>query len=122
MENRENEVPETPDKVAGETVRFESFRRLQLVDAKPSDLEVLVEKEKAIKAGEKGKERDWVMIAIAMVIIIFGMMIGLYMFGQVVKSGALSGLFGGGGGGGGGSTVPALIGLWKIRKGGDKDV
>ena len=114
---KESEVPEVPDRVVGETVQFESFRRLQLVDARPSDLEVLVEKEKAIKAAERGKERDWVMIAIAMVIIIFGMMIGLYMFGQVLKSGALSGLFGGGGGGGGGGTVPAVVALWKMKRG-----
>lgn len=69
--------------VVGATVSFDSFRRLQLRDTSPSDLESVIQHEKTLKAMESPKEHDWGMIFFGAGMFIFIVVIALKVLSEV---------------------------------------
>lgn len=65
----EKETPMKERAVVGGTISVEGYRRLQLIDAKPSDLEAVVKKAQAVSQYGRAKEHDWITIAIAIAIV-----------------------------------------------------
>lgn len=95
--------------VRGETLNFDHYRELQktVYEAGPDDLESLITHERALAKGEVIKGRDWEKIAIAVVIILIGGAVALFIANEVLTGGEFFGF--GGGGGGGKTTTPVLI-------------
>lgn len=90
-----------PKEVSSVTSGMGEFRRMQLVDGTPSDLEGIARKREAIAAHDSRKEHDYMTIAFAAGILILMCVMALIILSKV----DLGDLLGGGGGGGGGITV-----------------
>lgn len=110
-EKTKEKSEENPNGIIGETINFEPLRRLQVVDGTPSDLQGVVRKAQDVARWDVKKEHNWMGIAIAFVVIVFGVMFGLMFLTKI----DFGNLFGGGGGGGGGSeTVTMAIGMLRM--------
>lgn len=86
----EEKVTSRPPTI-GETVNLESYRRLQLKEIPPSDIESVIEKEKKLKEMEAPKERDYFIMALAAGTFIFIIVIALAVLTKIDLSTLLGG-------------------------------
>ncbi|MCW3988832.1 MAG: hypothetical protein NWE88_02010 [Candidatus Bathyarchaeota archaeon] len=77
---------DNPGTIVGETANFDHYRELQksVYEAGPDDLESLITHERALAKGEVIKGRDWEKIAIAVVIMMIGGAVALFIAGEVL--------------------------------------
>lgn len=81
--------PGNPGAIVGETANFDHYRELQksVYEAGPDDLESLITHERALAKGEVIKGHDWEKIAIAVVIIMIGGAVALFIASEVIGEG-----------------------------------
>ena len=75
-----------PSPIVGETINIEAFRRLQLHDTKPYDLEAVVNKAKAVAQWGRERERNYMGMAMAFVVGITGMIVFLMALPKILSA------------------------------------